>query len=435
MIEDPLTQLLEGRFPDPDSGGTLAAPDSAVVIDSSLADAAADLVGGLELGRRFLVVSDANTERALGADVARALASLGTVERHVFDAPPHPDMDTARAVERAGPGCDALVAVGSGTINDLVKHAAAALDRPYVVFGTAPSMNGYTSANAAITEHGHKKSLACRTPAGAFLDLDVLCQSPTRLIRAGLGDSVCRSTAQTDWLLASTLRDEPYQEAPFALLAHDEPGLLAEPEALVAGDREAMRRLARTLVLSGFGMTLCGSSRPASQGEHLISHYIDMMSSPDRDHYLHGEQVAVSTLTVADLQHAMLDGPRPRVSASTTTRGDIIAHFGDETGAECWSEFAGKRLDAEAADAMNGRIEARWDDLRESISRVARTPATLRAALRDAGAPMEHTAIGCSDAFYRDAVLHARELRNRYTFLDLGAETGVLSAALPAVRA
>ena len=43
-----------------------------------------------------------------------------------------------------------------------------------------------------------------------------------------------------------------------------------------------MRALARTLVLSGIGMTICGGSYPASQGEHLISHYIDMLSAPAR---------------------------------------------------------------------------------------------------------------------------------------------------------
>ena len=59
-------------------------------------------------------------------------------------------------------GADALVAVGSGTINDLCKYAAAQDGKPYAVFATAPSMNGYTSKNAAITVDGHKKSLPAR---------------------------------------------------------------------------------------------------------------------------------------------------------------------------------------------------------------------------------------------------------------------------------
>jgi Glycerol dehydrogenase and related enzymes len=95
-------------------------------------------------------------------------------------------------VRAATAEADALVAVGSGTINDLCKYAAFLDRKPYVVFGTAPSMNGYTSVSAAITEHGHKKSLPAAAPVGVFLDLAVLAAAPPRMIRSGLGDSICR---------------------------------------------------------------------------------------------------------------------------------------------------------------------------------------------------------------------------------------------------
>ena len=119
---------------------------------------------------------------------------------------------------------DALVAVGSGTINDLCKYAAAQDGKPYVVFATAPSMNGYTSMNAAITVDGHKKTLPAATPLGVFMDLGVLAAAPARMIRAGLGDSLCRSTAQADWLLSHHLLGTPYRRAPFALLARRRTG-------------------------------------------------------------------------------------------------------------------------------------------------------------------------------------------------------------------
>ena len=63
---------------------------------------------------------------------------------------------------------------------------------------------------------------------------------------------------------------------PFVLLAADEAQLFGEPEALMAGDLAAMTCLVRTLLLSGFGTAICGNSQPASQGEHLISHFADM---------------------------------------------------------------------------------------------------------------------------------------------------------------
>jgi glycerol-1-phosphate dehydrogenase [NAD(P)+] len=102
------------------------------------------------------------------------------------------------------------------------------------------------------------------------------------------------------------LLDQPYREAPFALLAGDEAALFSEARALVAGDLAATRHLVRTLVLSGFGMTLCGGSYPASQGEHLLSHYIDMMGPPELPHAFHGEQTGVCALAMARLQDRIL---------------------------------------------------------------------------------------------------------------------------------
>ncbi len=243
--------------------------------------------------------------------VVRALAGRIAVTVIRLPGRPHADDASVEAIRRESSDCDALIAVGAGTINDLFKYAAARDGKDYAVFGTAPSMNGYTSVNAAITVGGHKTSLPAGAAAAVVLDLEVLSKAPKRMIRSGLGDSLCRPTAQADWLLAHLLLDQPYRQAPFALLADDEADLFANSEALLRGDLDAMRALARTLVLSGFGMTLCGGGYPASQGEHLISHYAEMMAAADWPEAFHGEQIAVTTLTMARLQARMLDGAAP----------------------------------------------------------------------------------------------------------------------------
>jgi glycerol-1-phosphate dehydrogenase [NAD(P)+] len=318
-----------------------------------------------------------------------------------------------------------LIAVGSGTINDLAKCAAARDGKPYAVFATAPSMNGYTSANAAITVDGHKRSLPATLARGVFIDLAVFVAAPPRMIRAGLGDSLCRPTAQVDWLLSHLVLDTPYRTAPFALLADDEPALLQAPEALVAGDLDAMRALARTLVLSGLGMTLCGGSHPASQGEHLVSHYLEMRGSADAA--LHGEQVGVATLTMARLQDAMLDAPAPELRATEMSARALQTHFGDELGASCWRAFAPKSLDAARAAELSRRIATRWNELRERAAKVRPTSERLAEVLHRAGCATRAVDIGVDDATWRDAVRHARFLRDRYTFLDLADDSGTLA--------
>ena len=188
--QDALEALLRGEYPDPDGGPPIDVPVKAVHIERSLRGIEADIVAPLRLGRRLAVVSDPATHAVLGARVERALAGVGTIVPVMLDAQPHADAQTVAALRSACASADALVAVGSGTLNDLCKYAAAKDGKPYVVFATAPSMNGYTSMNAAITVDGHKKSLPAATPVGVFMDLEVLAAAPARMIRAGLGDSL-----------------------------------------------------------------------------------------------------------------------------------------------------------------------------------------------------------------------------------------------------
>ncbi len=421
---DPLDRLLHGVWTDPDTGAPIGVPVRAIAIEHSVAGREADLVAPLQLGRRLAVVSDATTRVVLGGRVERALSRLAAITPVVLDGEPHADAETAGTIRRACADADALIAVGSGTVNDLCKHAAAQDGKPYAVFATAPSMNGYTSKNAAITVGGHKKSLAANAPVGVFVDLTVLAAAPPRMIRAGLGDSLCRSTAQADWLLSHHLLGTPYRAAPFALLAADEPALLDEPEALFRRDPESMRPLARTLILSGLGMTLCDGSYPASQGEHLISHYIDMFAPPERAAYFHGEQVGVATLTMARIQEKVLEGPPPRLHAKRIHREELERRFGQDLGTSCWQEFATKQWSPAAEARLDRHLNDHWNEIRASVG-IALLPAErIHNALRRAGCPTRPADIGLASAFYAEAVRNARYLRDRYTFLDLAEDSG-----------
>ncbi|MBA3817302.1 MAG: iron-containing alcohol dehydrogenase [Deltaproteobacteria bacterium] len=420
---DPISLLLAGRYPDPTTGELLRAETRSVVIEDSLVGAEAELLVALGLGRRLALIADAHTFAALGERVERAVAGRFAVQRIVLDGAFDADVETiarlGAVIER---GVDAIVAVGSGTINDLGKMVALERGIPQVVFATAPSMNGYTSLSASITSQGVKRSVRAATPVGVFFDLGVLAAAPPPLIRAGLGDSSCRPTAQADWLLAHLLVDWPYREAPFALLAADEPALFAQAPELLAGDLGALRRLVRTLVLSGFGMTICGGSYPASQGEHLLSHYLEMQR-PTHPERLHGEQIGVCALAMARLQAQVLarDTP-PRLQASTLTRDEVLARFGPIAGESCWAEVAPKLLTAARAEELTARLARDWDAIRARLMAVSLEPQAMQAMLGSAGAPTTPGELGWSNALLDEALHHAREIRNRYTFLDLAAD-------------
>jgi len=429
---DPIRSLLEGTYADAESGKAIGIATRSLVVADTLDGSEAALVGDLGFARKLAVISDPATRGVLGARIEAALGGRFDVQSIVLGDNPYPDDDTVTAIREAAQGADAYVAVGSGTINDLAKYASALDGKPYAVFATAPSMNGYTSLTASISRHGHKLTLPAQAPAGAFFDLAVLAAAPKRMIRAGLGDSVCRATAQTDWLMSHLLLDTPYRQLPFDLLADEEPLLLDMAGDLVAGSIEAMRVLVRTLILSGLGTAIFGSSAPASQAEHLVSHYIDMLAPPTRPHVFHGEQVGVTTLSMARLQEALLASP-PVLKADTVTEQEVIDHFGAELGRSVWPEFAAKRLDAVKADELNHRISTQWTAISARLAQGFLPRARIEAVLQAAGGPTTPEGIHLDRGFYEAAVLHGREIRNRFTVLDVMGASGRLTRLLPVI--
>jgi glycerol-1-phosphate dehydrogenase [NAD(P)+] len=199
----------------------------------------------------------------------------------------------------------------------------------------------------------------------------------------------------------------------------------------MARDIAAMTCLVRTLLLSGFGTAICGSSQPASQGEHLISHYTDMFGDHGWPDSFHGEQIGVTTLTMARLQERLLDGPAPVLHPPDEDEAAFVARYGQDLGRSCWAEFAQKRLDAARARTASARLAESWDSIRAAIARITHPSAFLADVLRRGGAPTTPEELGWPRPFYHGAVRHARDIRNRYTFLDLAVDSRRLEPVDP----
>ena len=101
--------------------------------------------------RAAVVVADLTTWDVAGRRAEAALLQGGIAVHPpiVLPVPLHADLDRVLEVEAALAADDAIpIAVGSGTINDLTKLAAARLGRPYMVVATAASMDGYAAFGA-----------------------------------------------------------------------------------------------------------------------------------------------------------------------------------------------------------------------------------------------------------------------------------------------
>src|SRR5215217_5438683 len=187
-----------------------------------------------------VVVADETTMAIAGDAVDKALRAGGREVRdpHVFEARPalYADYDNVTKVATALRDHDAIpVAVGSGTINDLVKRAAHEYERPYMSVATAASMDGYTAFGAAITKDGYKRTMTCPAPRAVVADLDVLTRAPARMTASGYADLLGKVTAGADWIVAHFLDAEPVDPKVWDLVQGPLREAIGRPEDLAAG--------------------------------------------------------------------------------------------------------------------------------------------------------------------------------------------------------
>ena len=419
-----------GRWVHPLTGE--AAPRAAVElieIADSLDGAEAELARAAGIRGRVALVADPDTWDAVGARIARALRAHGfDLEEAVLPVHTHASLPAAAALAGRIAGADTVVAVGSGTVNDLVKHTTAKDGRPYAVFGTAPSMDGYASQTASITlENGLKASLPAHSPNGVFLDLAVFAAAPAHMAAAGFGDCICSSVARIDWWMSHRLLGTPFRDEPYEIMEEDSRILRLHADGIGRRDRVALGYLARSLVLSGLGVNFTGVSNHGSMGEHQISHYIDCFAGSRHPGTLHGQQVGVASLSMGRIQQCLLERDSPPILRPTRVDSAGMANrMGSDIGSQCEFEYRKKALDEAGADRMNERLQAIWPSLQTECRQWIDPVADMRDRLKAAGAPTTTAELGIPTEFYREAVRHGHEMRNRFSFADLASDAGLL---------
>ena len=421
-------EMIAGTWRDPLTGETCAAiPFADIRLMDDTRGAEAELIAPHRMGGRLAVVSDPRTHDAMGGRVARALAAVGAVDDVVVEVE-EATIEAVREVQDRTRHADAVVAVGSGTIQDLVKYATFLDGRRFATFATAASMNGYSAGTASVTlTSGLKASLPATAPRGLFLDLSVSAAAPSWLSAAGLGDSLCRSTSQVDWWASHRLFGTAYSNVPYLLQEKDEAAMIAHAPALKHGDIAAVGYLHRVMTLCGFGVCFAGSSHPGSMGEHLVSHWIDMFAGDRHPGTTHGQQVGVASIAMARLQQEILALEKPPVVRPVPVPADdLVARYGDELGRLCADEMQRKAMDEKQANDFNARLDAIWPDLRRELSAFVMPADEMAAVLASAGGPVTASELGLDADLWADALRHSREIRGRWSFLDLAAEAGIL---------
>jgi glycerol-1-phosphate dehydrogenase [NAD(P)+] len=326
----------------------------------------------------------------------------------------------AHHVQNALQHANSLLVVGSGTLNDIAKLAAFRENKPYAVFATAASMNGYASPTSSLYSEGRKQSLPARPPALILADMDVIAEAPQRLSQAGLADTLCRPCVQADMLLAHMVLGTSYQPETFSAMRDFEPYLLSHSARLAERDPEYLKQLLLSLIAGGNAMAQAESSAPASQGEHMIAHTLEALHPTAMEAHYHGEHIAVTSVSSLRIQHYLMQS-RFTLQATTIDMERLRHAFG-EPRARMYSTLAlQKRLDKRAAEKANRQLTMHWEAFRLRFQTITIPPETLETALANAGIATDPENLGITRHDYDEALLLAPYTRERFTFLDIAA--------------
>ena len=397
-----------------------------------------------------IVVADANTFEVAGRDVLERLTQAGRRARALVIDPEHGQetvccddeaVASLRTFLASAPNLNAI-AVGAGTINDIVKTATHALDRDYQVVPTAASMNGYTSSISAVLSQGVKRTRPTHQPVAVFADVDIIRAAPPVMNQAGFGDLLSKPFSQSDWLLSHLLRGVPYDDQAARLLDGPWRAMLTRAEGMGTGDAPAIIALLETLLISGFSMAVAGTSAPASGAEHLISHYWDMEQHCQHDAVLalHGTQVGIGTLVSAFTLNRLIklkpsqlfdaaeraksaEPPRPW---TRETLKPLHPKLTDPVLEELAVQINKKTLSqAERYEELRMLAET-WPETQRQLAAVVLPESEMKEALKVAGCVRTARALGVSPKAFIQTITYCRHIRSRFVNFDLAATLGLL---------
>lgn len=254
----------------------------------------------------IFLVTDNYTYEAAGRQVEQLLDQAGLAyHKRVFqtETPLVPNEYALGSVLAAMTSQDdMLLAVGSGTLNDVTKYVSARTGIPYVIAATAPSMDGYASTVAPTILDGFKTTLPAVYPAAIVADVDILKDAPMPMLTAGFGDIIGKFTSLADWRLSHQLNGEYYCPEVASVIEAAVETCAANAQALAQREPQAIQAVTEALILSGLAMGMVGVSRPASGAEHQMAHYWEMDAlRRGEEHPLHGNAVGVGTVLAASL--------------------------------------------------------------------------------------------------------------------------------------
>ena len=326
-----------------------------------------------------------------------------------------------------------IIGLGAGTINDLCRYIAFRLGIPYVIIPTAASMDGYCSSVSPLIVNGVKMTYEAIAPMAVIGDVSLYRTAPPMMACAGLGDMLGKYTCLCDWRLGHIVNDEYFSDEIAGMASR---ALETCMEAFSVGDGiddTMLEALMNGLCLSGMAMAHAGNSRPASGSEHHIAHFWEMyLLREKKPPVLHGIKVGFTTLLVMDmdqwLAHETVDWNAVMAHAEAFDAGhyrkQVLEAYGNQDVVD--SDFFERNNSREALLHRLDRYRTQWSLIQQTIRQYVPGPGQAEAMLRQAGLPDNPQCLGIGRNVFVNSICYAKELRDRFTVLQIAADLGLL---------
>lgn len=331
--------------------------------------------------------------------------------------------------------CDLVIGVGSGVINDIGKILSATAKLPYVIIGTAPSMDGYASATSSMTRDGLKISLQSKCADVIIGDIDIIKNAPMHMLKAGLGDMVAKYISICEWRISNVITGEYYCEKTAQIVRSAVKKCVDNAEGLLNRDETAVKAVFEGLIVCGAAMAYAGSSRPASGVEHYFSHVWDMRAVTfNLKADLHGTQCAVGTFIAANLYNKVKS-----IAPDKTKAINFVKSFDYGKYADFLKEFLGKSSDSMIElEKKEGKynvcahekrldiIIEKWQKIIDIINEEIPSLSFIENLYNKIGLPKTLKEIGMEESILKNTFNATKDIRDKYVLSRLAWDLGVI---------
>ncbi|NMP36960.1 MAG: sn-glycerol-1-phosphate dehydrogenase [Clostridiales bacterium] len=377
----------------------------------------ADILRKYGFPEKLLLVADENTLSAAKGVIGFLENGGFSVKTHIYENLRVASMEQVEAVERLCDDCEGVLSVGTGSLNDICRLAAYRQNKEFAIFATAPSMDGFASDTAPITDGNFKMSYRARQPSVIIADTDILAASPVILKSSGFGDMIAKYTALVDWRISQLLTGEYYCENVAALTQESLDRIIGLAGRIKADDTQSAQAVFEALILTGLGMSYTGNSRPASGAEHVISHFWEIKKLQNGlESDFHGRKVGVATLATAKIYHRLAELESVNATRDNPDWDEIKSVYGEGLSEDMMKMNLPETITAQISPAD---ISEKWGEIRKIIKTTLPPYDSLLELMKTAGAPTTNKEIDVTDDLFFTGLKYHSYMRRRVTLMRL----------------